>query len=241
MPRSKTSTTARATKPGARGAPSRRQPLSPERILQSALALVHEEGLAALSTRRLGQRLRCEAMSIYHHYPSKQHLLDAMVDHAIASVEIPPPAPDPIERLRSLCHAYRAMAHRLPALFPLVAVHRLNTPAGVRFIDTVIAMISDLEPDPEAAARQFRAVGYYLVGACIDETSGYAKGPSAAEPVSEAYIRANCPALVSAAPYFQREHWDATFSLGMEAMIDSFSARRTQARGAAKKVRSGRG
>jgi len=197
--------------------------LSRERILQAALEEVQQQGLAQLSTRHLGQRLGCEAMSIYHHFPSKAHLLDAMVDHAIASVELPPAGINPERRLRALCQAYRAMAHRFPALFPLVAVHRLNTPTGVRFIDAVIAMIQDLESDPEAAARQFRAVGYYLVGACLDETSGYAKGPSAAEPVSDAYIAAHCPALMSAAPYFQRAHWDATFDLGLDAMIVSFN------------------
>src|SRR5262245_4049139 len=199
-----------------------REPLSRERILLMALEQVHEDGLARLSTRRLGQRLGCEAMSIYHHFPSKAHLLDAMVDHAIASVEVPPAGGDPIERLRTLSHSYRAMAHRFAALFPLVAVHRLNTPTGVRFIDAVIAMIQDIEPDRVAAARQFRAVGYYLIGACLDETSGYAKGPSAAEPVSDAYIAEHCPALMSAAPYFQRPHWDETFELGLEAMIASF-------------------
>jgi AcrR family transcriptional regulator len=200
-----------------------REPLSRERIVQAALEQVQEEGLAQLSTRRLGQRLGCEAMSIYHHFPSKAHLLDAMVDHAIASVELPRAGRDPVERLRALCRNYRTMAHRLPALFPLVAVHRLNTPTGVRFIDAVIALIQDIEPDPAAAARQFRAVGYYLIGACLDETSGYAMGPSAAEPVSDAYIAEHCPALTSAAPYFQRQHWDATFELGIDAMVTSFT------------------
>jgi AcrR family transcriptional regulator len=211
-----------------------REPLSRERIVRAALEQVQHDGLAQLSTRRLGQRLGCEAMSIYHHFPSKAHLLDALVDHAIASVSLPPPDLDPADRLRRLCHAYRAMAHRNPALFPLVAVHRLNTPIGVRFIDAVIAMIQDLEPDPQAAARQFRAVGYYLVGACLDETSGYAMGPSAAEPVSDDYIAAHCPALVSAAPYFQRQHWDATFDLGVQALIDSVSRDAKPARSAAR-------
>ncbi|HTP74343.1 MAG TPA: TetR/AcrR family transcriptional regulator [Burkholderiaceae bacterium] len=199
-----------------------REPLSRERIVQVALEQVHRDGLAQLSTRRLGQELGCEAMSIYHHFPSKAHLLDALVDHATATVELPGPDLPPEERLRKVCYAYRAMAHRFPALFPLVAVHRHNTPTGVRFIDAVIAIIQDLEPDREAAARQFRTVGYYLVGACLDETSGYAKGPSAAEPVSDAYIAEHCPALVSAAPYFKSEQWDATFELGLRAMMDSF-------------------
>ena len=208
----------------ARTAPAAaREPLSRQRIVQAALELVHQDGLAQLSTRRLGQRLGCEAMSIYHHFPSKAHLLDALVDHAISSIEPPPEQLSPIERLRFICHAYRAMAHRFPALYPLVAIHRLNTPIGVRYIDSVMAAIRAIEPDPERAARQFRAVGYYLAGASLDETSGYAKGPSAAEPVSDAYIAEHCKSLIAAAPYFQREHWDATFEFGLQAMIASFA------------------
>jgi AcrR family transcriptional regulator len=193
--------------------------LSPERILGAALALTGEEGLAALSTRKLGLRLGCEAMSIYHHFPSKHHLLDAMVDHAIASIEWPAPGGAPLQRLRELVYAYRAMSHRFPALFPLVGVHRLNTPTGVRFIEGVLELIHAVLPDAERAARHFRTLGYYLVGAALDETSGYARGPSAAEPVDEALLRRECPRLMAAAPFFQAAHWDATFALGVEAML----------------------
>jgi AcrR family transcriptional regulator len=158
-------------------------------------------------------------MSIYHHYPSKHHLLDAMVDHAIASVALPPQDLPPAERLRQAMYAYRAMARRLPALFPLVAVHRLNTPTGVRFIESILALVQAVVPDPELAARHFRTLGYFLVGAALDETSGYARGPSAAEPVDNGFIARECPRLAQSAPYFQAKHWDATFELGVQAML----------------------
>ena len=77
--------------------------LSRDTILQAALALVAEDGLAALSTRRIGERLGCEAMSIYHHYPGKQHLLDAMVDHAIGSIECRPKTCRPSIACASRC------------------------------------------------------------------------------------------------------------------------------------------
>jgi AcrR family transcriptional regulator len=81
-----------------RGATRRsREPLSRERIVEAALALIDEQGLAAFSTRKLGERLGCQAMSIYHHFPSKQHLLDALVDHAMASIDTEPVQPEPIE------------------------------------------------------------------------------------------------------------------------------------------------
>jgi len=193
--------------------------LSRERIVVAALELVAEDGLAALSTRKLGARLGCEAMSIYHHFPGKQHLLDALVDHVIASFEWPPEGQSPLARLRQSMYAYRAMAHRFPALFPLVALHRLNTETGVRFIEGILRLVQAVQPDPELAARFFRTVGYYLTGAALDETSGYARGPSAAVPVSDAFIVAECPRLVGASRYFKQDQWDHTFALGVEALL----------------------
>jgi AcrR family transcriptional regulator len=195
------------------------EPLSRERIVDAALALVEADGLEALSMRRLGLALRREAMSLYHFFPSKRHLVDALVDRAIASVEFAPDGVPAIDRLRQVMRAYRAMAHRYARLYPVIGVHRLNTPTGVRFIERVLAIVREIEPDDEAAARSFRALGYYLMGASLDETMGYAKGPSAAEPVDEAFIARECPHLARSARWFQRKEWDATFELGMERML----------------------
>ncbi len=210
-PKSRTAVRARA--------PRGRVALTRERIVDAALALVEAEGLAALTTRRLGHALGCEAMSIYHHFPSKQHLLDGMVDHVIADFALPPPGPSPVERVRRVCYAYRELAHRHPRFFPYAAVHRLNTPTGVRFIEGVLGVVASLVPGRELAVRYFRALGYYLVGGALDETAGYASGPSAAEPVSDAYLAEHCPRLVAAAPYFKPAQWDATFALGIEALL----------------------
>ena len=203
-----------------RRAPRTAEPLSRERIVEAALTLVGDESLAGLTTRKLGERLGCEAMSIYHHFPSKQHLLDALVEHAIGSVQVPEPGPDLEARTREALESYRAMARRWPALFPLVAVHRLNMPAGVRFIESVLRLIHAQMGDDEMTARHFRAMGYYLVGACLDETAGYARGPSAAEPVDAAFIARECPRLMAAAPYFQEAHWDRTWQLGIDALME---------------------
>jgi len=208
-----------------RAATRKRAPLSRERIVEGALALVEREGLEAFSTRNLGRELGVEAMSIYHFFPSKQHLVDALVDHAVAAVEFPDPALPPLERLRRVCHAYRAMAHRYARLFPLVAVHRLNTETGVRFIEGVLAIVREVTGDDERAARFFRAVGYYLMGVGLDETSGYAKGPSAAQPVSDEFIARECPLLLRAAQFFQRKEWGATFEIGVEALLAAMARR----------------
>ena len=209
---------------GSRALRKNAAPLSRARVVDAALALVARDGLPAFSLRKLGVALGVEAMSIYHYFPSKHHLLDALVDHAIATVEMPSAKLSPIAQLRELCYAYRAMAHRFPKLYPLIALHRLNTPTGVRFIERVLALVHAVAPEPESTARQFRAVGYFLTGAALDETSGYARGPSAAEPVDDAFIARNCPRLTSVARYFKRPEWDATFAFGLDALIAGFAA-----------------
>jgi AcrR family transcriptional regulator len=198
-------------------------PLSRPAIVQAALSLVADVGVGGFSARKLGERLGCEALSIYHHFPSKQHLLDALVDEVVGGLEWPAPELPPLERLRGAMHAYRAMAHRHPAFFPYVAVHRLNTPAGVAFIEKILAIVQAVVPDAEMAARHFRTLGYYLVGAALDETAGYAKGPSAAEPVDGAFIARECPRLAQAAHWFQRSEWDATFEAGVQAMLQAMA------------------
>ena len=89
----------------------------------------------------------------------------------------------------------------------------------MRVVARGLRQVQPVFGDPEKAARHFRTVGYYLTGAALDETAGYAKGPSAAEPVGNAYIARECPTLAAAARYFQRSEWDATFALGVDAML----------------------
>lgn len=196
-------------------------PLSRERIVAAALALIDREGLQAFSMRQLGAELGREAMSLYHFFPSKRHLVDALVDHAIGSVRMPPRGLAPIERLRRVMRAYRAMAHRYAMLYPVIGVHRLNTPTGVRFIEGVLSIAYEVTGDDESAARVFRWLGYYLMGAAMDETMGYAKGPSAAEPVDDAFVARECPRLARAARFFKRAEWDKTFEGGMEALLSA--------------------
>ena len=193
--------------------------LSRERIAAAALALVDREGLTALSTRRLGDELGCEAMSIYHHFPNKAHLMDALVDLMLAGAHVAGEG-GWLERLRRTAHSFRAMAQKHPKFFPFFAVHRLNTRAGVAFVNGIIGILREAGFSDGDAARYFREIGYYLVGAALDETAGYAKGPSAAEPVSNETITADFKHLAAAAPYFQPAHFQTTFETGLEMLLE---------------------
>lgn len=205
--------------PAVRTERTRPRPLSAERIVAAALALIEEHGLPAFTIRRLGEALGCEAMSVYHYFPSKRHLMDALVAHVLAGIGEPPADLDAIGRLRFLGWEYRAMAHRHPGFFPHAALHRLNMPAGVAFIERILRHFHAALGDDRLAAQTFRIFGYYVIGAALDETAGYAAGPSSAAPVTDDYIARECPRLAASAPYFKREYFESTFELGLEMML----------------------
>jgi hypothetical protein len=163
-----------------------------------------------------------------------------MVEHAIAGVSEPPADLDPIARLRFIGREYRAMAHRHPRLFHLIALHRLNMPAGVAFIERMLRHFHAAIPDDRLAAQAFRIFGYYVIGAALDETSGYAAGPSAARPVANPRIAREFPRLAAAAPFFKQPYFESTFELGFEIMLQGIADLRArllaEPRGAPKPV-----
>jgi len=199
--------------------------LTRDGIELAALELIELEGLEGFSFRGLSKRLGCEPMSLYHHYPSKAALMDALLDRVIGELPAPPPPASWRERLSRMAFDFRAMAWRRPAFFQFLALHRLNTPGGLRWLDGALGAFREAGLDDEMATRMFRAFGYYITGAALDETSGYARGPSAVNPPDGAEIARAYPSVFAAAPWFAADQIDATFNLGLELLLDGVAAR----------------
>lgn len=208
----------------ARSSSQSREPLSRERIAIAALELIEAEGLPAFSIRRLGRVLGVEAMSIYHYYPSKAHIMDALIDHIIEEMFPFPPADLPwSERMRRVAYQWRALLVRRPSLFTFVATHRLNTRKGLRWINDTLRLCGEAGLTHEQTVRMFRTFGYYLNGAILDETAGYARGPSTVEAVPEDEVARDYPEVIAAGPYFQPREWDATFAFGVDLLIEGYA------------------
>lgn len=65
---------------------STRGALSRERVLTAALARADAEGIAGVTMRRLATDLGVEAMSLYHHVPGKEAMLDGLVEALVAEI-----------------------------------------------------------------------------------------------------------------------------------------------------------
>ena len=86
----------------ARG-PQRRDALSPERIIETAIDILDRDGEAALTFKALTGELHTGAGAIYHHIANKTELLAAATDQVVARLlaDIPRPT-EPADALRAL-------------------------------------------------------------------------------------------------------------------------------------------
>jgi AcrR family transcriptional regulator len=110
----------------ATSAPDQLTPRARE-IVNAARDLLEEEGIDALSMRRIAQRLGIQAPSIYKHLPDKDALEAAIIstgfDEQAALFEAALEQPDP---LGALARAYRDFGRQHPHLYRLMTDRTLN-------------------------------------------------------------------------------------------------------------------
>jgi AcrR family transcriptional regulator len=104
-------------------------------VLRVAIELFNRQGYDATSMGDLARELGLTKSAIYHHVPSKEHLLERAIDEALdalaASLDevAATPALDAGERLRAAVHgSVVVLVDHLPAVTLLLRV-RGNTPA----------------------------------------------------------------------------------------------------------------
>ena len=201
--------------------PRTRPQLDAVSITAAALAIADREGLEGLSFRNLARAMDCEAMSLYHYFPSKAHLLDSMVELYLDEFRWPSETLSWAEQLRLISHEYRELALRHPGFYQFISIYRMNSASGLSFLNRVLAVFEGTSLSTELRARYFRVLGYYLTGAALDEALGYAKGPTSASPVPSAEAKLHYPAIISVGPFFSVDQHKVTFEFGLEIFIES--------------------
>jgi AcrR family transcriptional regulator len=197
----------------------RRAPLDRSRILDAALALVDSEGLENLSTRALGRALGVQAMAIYHHFPSKDALLDALTERLVEGIDLPAPEADPIADLRALLRAYVGGATRHPRAIPLLAGRRFNSAGTLAFLDRVFSAYARAGLSPADIATAFRVQGYFVNGALM----AYAATRDAdARPdfsLADPAFTAAWPMVAAVIPYLAADRLNLIFDEGLEVVL----------------------
>lgn len=203
-------------------------PLSRERIVRTAVTLIEEHGIDAVSMRRLAAELGAGAMSLYNHVPNKAALLDAVAEYVLGDMEVDiDPTADWREAARAMARSFREVAQRYPRCVMVVVSRQPNTTAGLRPVEAALATVQAAGFHGKAAVRAMRAVVHYVLGCLVQEaTLTEARWASEGHPlVNEAaldaaglvHVRELLPALA--------EHdTEADFEFGLELLISALDA-----------------
>jgi AcrR family transcriptional regulator len=148
----------------------RREPLTREAVLRTAVAVADRDGVAALSMRKLAEQLGVEAMSLYHHVANKDEVLDGIVDQVFNEIELPVDEPDWKNAMRRRAGSVRAVLSRHTWALGLLESRRNPGPATLRHHDWVIGCLRTAGFSIEMAAHAFSAVDSYVYGFILQES-----------------------------------------------------------------------
>ena len=142
----------------------RRAPLNRERVLEAAVELADESGIAALSMRKLGESVGVEAMSLYRHVANKDDLLDGIVDIVASEIETPVVGGPWKEEMRRRSISAHEVLMRHPWA-TLLIVSRANVgPAMLRYVDATVGCLVEGGFSYAVADHAWNAIDNHVYG-----------------------------------------------------------------------------
>jgi AcrR family transcriptional regulator len=213
----------------------RRDPISREAIVTTAIQLLDAEGLGALSMRRIAGQLGTGAASLYWHVGSKDGLLDLVFDKIVGEVTVPDPDPPRWrEQVREIARAQRAVSLRHPYAVQLSIGRIPMGPNALRYSERTLAILRAGGLPPRLAVQGSHLLIATVNGFTLDETGVGGPDPALARPASapaadaaSRYLAAlppqRFPNLVALSNEFSYADPDERFELLVDIFVDGLA------------------
>lgn len=206
-------------------------PLSREAIVASAVRLVDEDGLEALTVRRLAERLGVTMMALYWHVRDKAQLLDLVGEAILAEIALPDAGGDWETDLRALTRATRDGLRRHPNGAVLAFGRARYGPSGLALFERLLAILDSAGFAPDEAGLAYMALYTFLRGNWSSEAAGQAEAASLAD--YRDYLAAlpadRFPHALATGPGLFRRGTDDFFEYGLEVVLAGLARARTGA------------
>jgi AcrR family transcriptional regulator len=199
-----------------------RPPLSRDRILRAALAIVDDEGLDALTMRRLGVSLGVEAMSLYRWVPGKGALLDGIHELILEQLSVPARGRSWAHSVKAHAHAFRDALLAHPRALPVFATRPAVTQASLRHVEHALQLLHDAGFAIGEAINAMQSVVAYVVGHAL---STHAPVPDEERtiPDYQSLDADTFPMLRAAARHLTSHDIDGEFAFGLDALVRGLS------------------
>ncbi len=202
--------------------------LSRDHVLNSAVALADEIGIEALTIRKLAKFMGTKPMTIYRHVPSKEEIIDGMVDRVFAEIDRPSEDGDWLSALRRRCVSARAALNRHPWAAPLMESRTSPGPETLGHHDAVVGCLRRGGLSWPMVAHANAMLDAYIYGFALVEASlpSQAEGEfvGAVEEIASAMDADAYPNLVG----FTVEHvfqpgyeFSDTFEVGLDVLLEA--------------------
>ena len=209
-----------------------REPLSRERIVGAAVAVLDAEGLGGLTMRRVARELDAGAMSLYRHVASREELLDLVLDELAGAV--------PVSRLTgewrvdaaALARDVRAALLARRDLTLLLTARLGQGAGGLGGLDRAIGIFLRAGFSPRDAVRSNHALGAYVAGSSTWEAVGLggevdpterARRAAAATAGLAGVPAADYPYLAVAASELFAGSVEDRFEYGLARLLEGFA------------------
>jgi AcrR family transcriptional regulator len=141
-----------------------RLPLSRERILEQALALVDQQGIEALTMRKLGGALGFEAMSLYNHVENKDDVINGILDLVLAEGEPPSPDGEWDAAVRaSAISVHQALKHHPWACNLVMSPNRVR-PARMKYMDLLLGRLRSAGFSADTTYHAYHVLDAHIFG-----------------------------------------------------------------------------
>ncbi len=202
--------------------PRRAAPLTRERIVDAAVALLDEHGADGLTMRRLAQRLAVTPTALYWHVETRDDVLDLAFDRVFAEVELPDGTGDWRADVRALAHRWRAVMLGHPWAPGLVGRPLLGPNVLARTESLQAALVRGGFTGARLAVVT-RTVANYVIGAALTEASWRRAADPGARAAARRHVEADAdayPTLVTSG-HLDDERWsdDELFDRGIDLVL----------------------
>lgn len=201
-----------------------RQKLDRDLIVRTALRIADEEGLDALSMRRLGSELGVDPMAAYRHFGSKKELLHLVVEAVLGDVDVEAdPSASWQDQYRQIARAHRAAClEHSPAVARLAANQPLNSPNLLHMVEHAVRVLAEGGVPLRDAVLAIQTQGTLTSGAVANETfwrewlalGGELHLSPPILPLPE------LPLLSAAAEAGEFGDFDAVFEFGLDSLVE---------------------
>jgi TetR/AcrR family tetracycline transcriptional repressor len=208
--------------------PASRERLSPERILDGALALIDRDGLEGLSMRKLAAELDVSAMSLYNHISGKEALLEGVIGRLLGEIDLTAVAAedDWAEALKVGFRSFRRALLAHPNAVAVIESKQVISPESMRPVEVSLATLRGAGFSAEDAMKAH----WVLVGFTLGHVSFQCTNPLQDAAAREAHTGAHetlpaesFPCLHEALPYMSGCDFEDAYEFGLDAIISGLT------------------